>query len=75
MGLEMFELDERQKGLLEKYRDRNIKEELCWCMQYTKHGYMDKDEAEFYSWMCLKAYLYIKKLEQELVEEINRKDD
>jgi len=49
--------------LLCKFKDRNLKEELEWSANYTRYGYMNKANADYYSWLAYAALLRIKELE------------
>lgn len=49
--------------LMEKYKKRNLKEELSWAANYTRSGYMSKEYEEYYSWLALAAPCRIKELE------------
>lgn len=52
--------DERLEELKEKYKDRNIREELVWGC-YAKHsGYISKQDGEFINWLCNRAITEIK---------------
>lgn len=59
----MAEYETRTERLLEKYKKRNLKEELCWSANYTRRGYMNKEYEDYYSWLALASYLRIKELE------------
>ena len=49
--------------LMEKYKSRNLKEELSWAANYTRSGYMTKEYEDYYSWLALAALRRIKELE------------
>ncbi len=51
--------------LLEKYKNRNLKEELLWASHYTRKGYMSAEFEDYYRWLALAAYNRIKELEAE----------
>ncbi len=52
--------DERLAELKEKYKDRNLLEELAWGVYYDHSGYTSKQNGEFLNWLCLMAYKTIK---------------
>lgn len=52
-----------EEQLLEKYKDRNLMEELSWAANYTRKGYMTAEYEDYYSWLALAAYKRIKALE------------
>lgn len=60
----MAEYETRAQRLLEKYKRRNLKEELCWAADYTRSGYMNKEYEDYYSWLALASYIRIKELEE-----------
>ena len=49
--------------LHEKYKHRNLMEELSWGYGCIRKGYLRKNDAEFLRWMCSEAYSRIKHLE------------
>ncbi len=49
--------------LLEKYKNRNLKEELLWAAHYTRKGYMSDEFEDYYRWLALAAYNRIKEFE------------
>ena len=49
--------------LADRYKDRNLREELEWAANYTNEGYMPKNNAEYYSWLAWAALQRIKELE------------
>lgn len=52
--------DKRLEELNEKYKNRNIREELVWGC-YAKHsGYTSKQDGEFINWLCNRAIAEIK---------------
>ena len=51
--------------LMQKYKSRNLMEELSWAANYTRKGYMSSEYEDYYSWLALAAYRRIKELEQE----------
>lgn len=55
--------------LLQKYKKRNLKEELSWATYYTRRGYMSAEYEDYYRWLALAAYKRIKELEKKLSEE------
>lgn len=52
--------DERLAELKEKYKDRNLLEELAWGVYANHSGYTSKQNGEFLNWLCLMAYKKIK---------------
>ena len=50
--------------LLEKYKNRNLNEELLWAACYTRKGYMSAEYEDYYRWLALAAYKRIKELEE-----------
>lgn len=60
----MAEYETRAERLLEKYKKRNLKEELVWAADYTRSGYMTKEYEDYYSWLALAAYIRIEELEE-----------
>lgn len=54
-----------EEELLEKYKDRSLKEELSWAAYYTRKGYMSAEYEDYYRWLALAAYIRIKELEAE----------
>lgn len=50
--------------LLEKYKGRDLKQELSWVRYYTRRGYLSKEYEDYYSWLALAAYRRIKELEE-----------
>lgn len=50
--------------LLEKYKKRNLKEELSWATYYTRRGYMSAEYEDYYRWLALASYKRIKELEK-----------
>lgn len=57
--------------LLEKYKCRNLMQELEWVANYTRSGYMSKGYAEYYTWLALAAYNRIKELENKMEQKGN----
>ena len=55
----------REEELIEKYKNRNLKEELSWASYYTRKGYMSAEYEDYYRWLALAAYKRIKELEAE----------
>ena len=51
--------------LIEKYKNRNLKEELLWAAGCTRKGYMSAEYEDYYRWLALAAYSRIKELEAE----------
>ena len=51
--------------LFEKYKNRNLMDELLWAANYTRKGYMSAGYEDYYSWLALAAYHRIKELEAE----------
>jgi hypothetical protein len=54
-----------EEELIEKYKSRNLKEELSWAVYYTRNGYMSAEYEDYYRWLALAAYKRIKELEAE----------
>ena len=54
-----------EEELIEKYKNRNLKEELSWAACYTRKGYMSAEYEDYYRWLALAAYNRIKELEAE----------
>lgn len=52
--------------LLQKYKNRNLKEELSWATYYTRKGYMSAEYEDYYRWLALAAYRRIKELEKQI---------
>ena len=52
--------DARLTELREKYKDRNLLEELDWGTYANHGGYTNKWDAEFLNWLCDAAYRAIK---------------
>lgn len=55
---------ERLAELKEKYKDRNLLEELYWGIYADHSGYTSKQNGEFLNWLCLMAYTKIKGADQ-----------
>ena len=55
-----------EEELLEKYKRRNLKEELSWAASYTRKGYMSAEYEDYYRWLSLAAYIRIKALESKV---------
>lgn len=53
------------KELLEKYKSRDLKEELAWAADYTRKGYMTAEYEDYYRWLAIAAYMRITDLEAE----------
>lgn len=45
-----------------KFADKDILEELRWCMNADFCGYLTRSDAEYLTWLCGKAYEEIKQL-------------
>lgn len=56
--------DERLAELKEKYKDRNLLEELAWGIYADHSGYTSKQDGEFLNWLCLMAYKALKEKPQ-----------
>lgn len=56
--------DERLAELKEKYKNRNLLEELAWGIYYNHSGYTPKQNGEFLNWLCLMAYKALKERPQ-----------
>ena len=54
--------DDKLEYLREKYKDRNLLEELGWGAYNIHSGYLNKADADFLNWLCNAAYREIKKL-------------
>jgi len=52
--------DERLAELKEKYKNRNLLEELAWGIYWNHSGYTSKQNGEFLNWLCLMAYRSLK---------------
>lgn len=52
--------DERLAELQEKYKDRNLLEELAWGAYANHSGYTSKQNGEFLNWLCMAAYTALK---------------
>lgn len=52
--------DERLAELQEKYKNRNLFEELAWGIYANHSGYTPKQDGEFLNWLCLMAYKALK---------------
>ena len=52
--------DSRLAELREKYKDRNLLEELGWGAYHNHSGYTSKAAGEFLNWLCNAAYRAIK---------------
>lgn len=48
--------DDRLAELQEKYKDRNLLEELAWGIYANHSGYTSKQDGEFLNWLCLMAH-------------------
>lgn len=57
--------DERLAELKEKYKDRNLLEELAWGVYANHGGYTSKQNGEFLNWLCLMAYKKIKEADND----------
>ncbi len=47
-------------ALNEKYKNRNLKEELEWASVHILPGYLNKRDAQFIRWLCAFALKEIK---------------
>ena len=56
--------DDRLAELQEKYKDRDLLEELAWGIYWNHSGYTSKQDGEFLNWLCLKAYKALKERPQ-----------
>lgn len=56
--------DERLAELKEKYKDRNLLEELAWGIYANHSGYTSKQDGEFLNWLCLMAHKALKERPQ-----------
>lgn len=52
--------DTRLSELREKYKDRDLMEELSWAIYGNHSGYVTKKDGEFINWLCDRAYREIK---------------
>jgi len=59
--------DERLAELQEKYKDRNLLEELAWGAYADHSGYTSKQNGEFLNWLCLTAYKALKERQGEWI--------
>ena len=48
--------DTRLAELKEKYKKRNLLEELAWGVYVNHSGYTSKSNGEFLNWLCLSSY-------------------
>lgn len=48
------------EDLDKRYENRNVMTELEWCSNHVKSGYMTVQDAEFFRWLCRRAYNEIK---------------
>ncbi len=55
--------DTRLEELREKYKNRNLLEELAWGTYANHSGYTSKQNGEFINWLCNVAYRTIKATE------------
>lgn len=53
--------DTRLAELREKYKNRNLLEELAWGIYADHSGYTTKQSGEFLNWLCNMAYRALKK--------------
>ena len=76
--------DERLAELQEKYKDRNLLEELAWGIYYDHSGYTSKQNGEFLNWLCMVAYKALKERPQcetqdkkieKIIEELESRKD
>ena len=58
--------DDQRLELKERYKARNIKEELSWASEYQLVGYNRHADAEFNCWMAMTALARIEALEAEV---------
>ncbi len=52
--------DTRLAELREKYKNRNLLEELAWGIYADHSGYTTKQSGEFLNWLCNMAYRAVK---------------
>ncbi len=52
--------DARLAELREKYKNRNLLEELAWGIYADHSGYTPKQSGEFLNWLCNMAYRAVK---------------
>ncbi len=48
------------KRLCEKYKNKNLREELEWASNHAQPGYLNKQDAQFVRWLCAAALEEIK---------------
>ena len=56
--------DNRLAELKDKYKDRNLLEELAWGAYANHSGYTSKQNGEFLNWLCMSAYKALKERPQ-----------
>ena len=56
--------DKKHEELAERYKHRNLREELCY-MAYYQPDRPRKADREFQAWLCMAALKRIKELEGE----------
>ena len=61
--------DARLNELRQKYKDRNLLEELGWGAYANHSGYTSKHNGEFLNWLCNEAYRELKKTQPEPCED------
>ena len=66
--------DTRLAELREKFKDRNLLEELGWGAYHNHSGYTSKADGEFLNWLCNAAYKAIKALPSAQPEIVHCKD-
>lgn len=64
--------DDRLEELREKYKDRNLLEELGWGTYANHSGYTSKANGEFINWLCNAAYRALKQKEREINDQFIR---
>ena len=57
--------DTRLTELREKYKDRNLMEELGWGAYANHSGYTSKSNGELLNWLCNAAYRALKSQTEE----------
>lgn len=62
--------DARLNELRQKYKDRNLLEELGWGAYANHSGYTSKSNGEFLNWLCNEAYRELKKTQPEPCDDV-----
>ena len=53
-------MTDHMKDLCEKFKNRNLLEELSWTANYPPKGYVNKANTDYYQWLAYMAYQTIK---------------